>query len=131
MNEIMDFLSASRVFYLATTEGGQPHVRPMGFVMDHDGKLAFGTSNQKNMYKQLVANPTVEICCVDAKYTTLRICGKAVFCTTAETQRKALEIMPALANMYAVGDGKFEIFYLDNIQAVCQTMSGEKKILTV
>jgi len=131
MNEIMNFLSASKVFYLATTEGDQPHVRPMGFVMDHDGKLAFCTSNQKSMYKQLVANPKVEICCVDAKYNTLRICGKAVFCTTAETQRKALEIMPALANMYAVGDGKFEIFYLDNIQAVCQTMSGEKKILTV
>ena len=39
--------------------------------------------------------------------------------------------MPALGKMYAVGDGKFEIFYLDNAQAVCQTMSGEKKILTV
>jgi uncharacterized pyridoxamine 5'-phosphate oxidase family protein len=131
MSEAMDFLKANRVFYLATAGGDQPHVRPMGFVMEHDGKLTFCTSNQKDMYKQLVANPNVEICCVDAGFNTLRICGKAVFCTTEETQRQALEVMPALGKMYAVGDGKFEIFYLDGARAVCRTMSGEKKVLTV
>ena len=80
MKEVMDFLKTNKVFYLATTSGDQPHVRPMGFVMEYDGKLAFGTSNQKDMYKQLTANPNVEICCVAANYDTLRICGKAVFC---------------------------------------------------
>jgi len=99
--------------------------------MDYDGKLAFSTSNQKDMCKQLAGNPNVEICCVDAEYNTLRICGKAVFCTTKESQQKALEVMPALVNSYAVGDGKFEIFYLDNVHAVCHTMSGEKRVLTV
>lgn len=131
MKEVLDFLTANKVFYLATTSGEQPHIRPMGFVMECDGKLAFCTSNQKDMFKQLAANPNVEVCCVDANYNTLRICGRAVFCTTEETQRKALEVMPSLGNLYAVGDGKFEIFHLDNAQAVCQTMSGEKQILTV
>lgn len=83
------------------------------------------------MCKQLSANPNAEICCVDASFNTLRICGQVKFCTTEETQRKALEVMPALAKMYTVGDGKFEIFCLDNAQAVCQTMSGEKRALTV
>lgn len=92
---------------LAKTDGDQPHVRPLGFVMDYDVKLAFSTSTQKDMCKQLAATPNVEICCVDAEYNTLRICGKAVFCTTKESQQKALEVMPALANSYAVGDGKF------------------------
>lgn len=131
MKEVLDFLKANKVFYLATTSGDQPHVRPMGFVMEYDGKLTFCTSNPKDMCKQLVANPNVEICCVAANYDTLRICGKAVFCTTEETQRKALDVMPALGKMYAVGDGKFEIFYLDNAQAVRQTMTGEKQVLTV
>ena len=131
MKEVLDFLKENKIFYLATTSGDQPHVRPMGFVMEYDEKLAFSTSNQKDMCKQLVANSNVEICCVAANFDTLRICGKVVFCTTEETQQKALEVMPALGKMYAVGDGKFEIFYLDNAQAVCQTMSGEKKILTV
>lgn len=131
MKEVLDFLQASKVFYLATASGDQPHVRPMGFVMEHDGKLAFCTSNRKEMYKQLAANPNIEICCLDADYNTLRLCGKAMFCTTEETQRKALEAMPSLGRLYAVGDGKFEIFRLDDAQAVCQTMSGEKKVLAV
>jgi len=130
MKEVLEFLKESKVFYLATTDGDQPHVRPMGFVMEYDGKLTFSTSNQKDMCKQLAANPKVEICCVAANFDTLRINGKVVFCTSEQSQRKALEVMPALGKMYAVGDGKFELFSLDNVQAVCQTMSGEKKILT-
>ncbi|WP_371362719.1 hypothetical protein SRRS_38010 [Sporomusa rhizae] len=130
MKEVFDFLAANRVFYLATTSGECAHVRPMGFVMECDGKLAFCTSNQKDMFKQLMINPNLEICCVDANYNTLRICGRAVFCTTEETQRKALEVMPSLAKLYAVGDGKFEIFHLDNAQAVLQSMSGEKQRLS-
>lgn len=131
MKKVLDFLTANKVFYLATTNGDQPHLRPMGFVMEYDGRLAFCTSNQKDMYKQLTANPNVELCCVDDNYNTLRICGKAVFDTSEETQRKALEVMPALSKMYAVGDGKFEIFCLVDAQAVCQTMTGEKQVLTV
>ncbi len=116
IKEVLDFLTANKVFYLATTSGDQPHVRPMGFIMEYDGKLAFCTSNQKDMYKQLAAN-----------YNPFRICGKAVFFTTEETQWKALEVMPALGKMYAVGDGTFEIFCLDNAQAVneaCTKLGG-------
>lgn len=131
MKEVLEILKENKVFYLATTDKGQPHVRPMGFVMEWEGKLAFCTSNQKDMCKQLADNPNVEICCVAANFDTLRVCGKVVFCTSEQSQRKALEVMPALGKMYAVGDGKFELFSLDNAQAVCQTMSGEKKILTV
>ena len=131
MKEVLDFLKTNKVFYLATTDGSQPHVRPLGFVMDYDGKLAFCTSNQKAMCKQLAAKPNVEVCCIDANCNTLRIHGKAVFCTTAETQQKALEVMPALSNLYTVGDGKFEIFYLTDARAIRQTMSGEKQVLKV
>lgn len=57
MKEVLKFLIKNKVFYLATSSGDLPHVRPMGFVMEHDGKLAFCTSNQKAMFKQLTANP--------------------------------------------------------------------------
>jgi len=79
-------------------------VRPIGFVMDCGGKLAFCTNNYKAMYKQLVANPKVEIACYDGKGNTLHICGKAVFATSAETQKKALEVMPSLGDIYSAGD---------------------------
>jgi uncharacterized pyridoxamine 5'-phosphate oxidase family protein len=122
----LEFLNKVGVYYLATTEGEQARVRPLGFVMECNGKLAFCTSNQKKMFKQLNDNPKVEICCIDQKFNTLRISGKAVFVTSEETQSKALEVMPDLSKMYSVGDNKFEIFYIDEAIAKCYSMSGKK-----
>lgn len=129
MKEVLDFLQKAKVFFLATSEGDTPHVRPLGFVMDCGGKLAFCTANTKPMCKQLAANPKVEIAAIDEQCNTLRICGTVKFATTPETQKKALEVMPDLAKMYSVGDGVFEIFYLDEGKAVCSTMAGESKEL--
>ncbi|ADD68861.1 pyridoxamine 5'-phosphate oxidase-related FMN- binding protein [Denitrovibrio acetiphilus DSM 12809] len=131
MSETLDFLKTNKVFYMATASQGEPHVRPMGFVMEYQNKLAFCTSNVKDMYAQMKENPNVEMCCVDKDYNTLRLCGKAVFCTSAESQQKALDVMPDLARMYSVNDGKFEIFLLEDAKAECHTMSGEKKTLTI
>jgi uncharacterized pyridoxamine 5'-phosphate oxidase family protein len=129
VKEVLDFLNKTGVYYLATTEGDQPHVRPIGFVMECGGKLAFCTGNKKAMCKQLAENPKVEICAYDGANNILRICGEAVFATTKETQQQALDVMPALANLYSVGDGVFEIFYLDKAKAVCASMSGETREL--
>jgi uncharacterized pyridoxamine 5'-phosphate oxidase family protein len=131
MKEVLDFLTKASVFYLATVDGDVPHVRPLGFAMEYGGKLTFCTSNQKEMYKQLKANPKAEISAVDSDMNTLRISGKAVFATSDESQRKALEAMPILGGMYAVGDNKFEIFYLDEAKAVWSSMKGETKELAV
>ncbi len=131
MKEILEFLHKAGVFYLATTDGDQPHVRPMGFVMDYNGKLALCTNNKKAMCKQMVANPKVEISCFDGKGKTLRICGKVAFATNAATQAKALEIMPALKKIYSVGDGVFEIFYLDEAKAVCAGLGGKPQEVAI
>jgi uncharacterized pyridoxamine 5'-phosphate oxidase family protein len=131
MKEVLDFLNKVGTYYLATTEGDQPRVRPIGFVMDYNGKLAFGTANTKKMYKQIVANPKIEICGYDGEGNTLRLYGKAVFATSDETQQKALEIVPMLKDIYSVGDGIFEVFYLDEGKAVFSDMSGASRELDV
>lgn len=129
MQQVLDFLSKAGVFYLATTEADQPRVRPLGFVMESDGKLAFCTGNKKAMYKQLIENPKVEICGYDGQGNTLRLSGEAVFATSDVLQQKALDVMPMLKNIYSVGDGVFEIFYLDKAKAICSNMSGETQEL--
>lgn len=131
MKEVLDFLKKAGVYYLATVEGNRPRVRPIGFVMDYDGKLAFCTGNTKDMCKQLTANPKVEIACYDGEGNTLRISGKAVFATSEETQREALAVMPALSSMYSVGDGVFEIYYLDDAKAIRSNMNGDRKELAI
>ncbi len=131
MKEVLEFLNKAGIFFIATTDGDQPHVRPFGFVMECGGKLAFCTGNNKPVYKQLAANPKVEIAATDKDCNTLRITGTIKFATTPETQKKALEVMPSLSKIYSVGDGVFEIFYLDEGKAVCSTMGGEKKELSL
>ena len=41
MKEVLNFLNKVGVYYLATEEGDQPRVRPLGFVMEWQGKLTF------------------------------------------------------------------------------------------
>lgn len=123
MKQALDFLKEAGVFYLATADQDQPRVRPLGFVMEWDGKLAFCTSNSKNMYKQLAANSKAEICAYNGN-DILRVWGTAAFITSPETQAKALEVMPALGKMYAVGDGKFEIYCLEDAKATISDMMG-------
>lgn len=125
MKEALEFLK-SGIFYLATTDGNMPHVRPLTLVFEYNGKLTFGTGNNKDMYKQMKSNPNIEISCANLATNTLRITGQAKFITSPESQEKALETMPMLRGLYAVNDGIFEIFQIENATAVIQTMAGEK-----
>jgi uncharacterized pyridoxamine 5'-phosphate oxidase family protein len=61
METVVQFLKDAKTFYLATIDGDQPRVRPMGFVMSHNGRLYMATSNTKDMYKQMSRNPKIEI----------------------------------------------------------------------
>ena len=131
MKEVLGFLNSAGVYFLATMDGDQPRVRPIGFVMEYDGKLMFCTGNNKNMCQQMVQNPKVEIACYDGAGTTLRITGSVVFATTEDSQTKAFEVMPMLSNLYSVGDGIFEIFYLEDATAVCFTMDGKTTALPI
>jgi uncharacterized pyridoxamine 5'-phosphate oxidase family protein len=127
MKEVIDFLSEAKVFFLATVENDQPRVRPMGLVMDFEGKLCFGTNNKKEMYKQLKANPKMEIAATLPDGKTLRISGPVSFNTKREAKVKALEIMPNLKSMYSPDDGIFEIFQFDHATAIFSDMAGKRK----
>ena len=49
MQEIYDFLKKCGTYYLATTEGGQPRVRPFGTVDIFEGRLYIQTGKVKNV----------------------------------------------------------------------------------
>jgi uncharacterized pyridoxamine 5'-phosphate oxidase family protein len=127
MKEVLNFLSEAKVFFLATAEGDQPRVRPMGLAMEFEGKLCFGTNNKKEMYKQLKANPKMEIAATLPSGKTLRISGPVSFNTKREAKVAALEIAPFLKRMYGPDDGVFEIFQFDRATAVFSDMTGAAK----
>ena len=127
MEEVLKFLQDAKTFYLASVEKDQPRVRPMGFVMIYDGKICFSTNNKKEMFKQMKANPKIEICASTPDGKWLRISGGVVFNSDRAAREKALETMPVLKNMYSAADGIFEIFHFENAHAVFSDMQGGKK----
>jgi uncharacterized pyridoxamine 5'-phosphate oxidase family protein len=127
MNEVLKFLKDNPVFYLATVDGNLPKVRPFGFVMNYQDKLYFCTSNQKDVYKQLKANPNIELSTTSPTREWLRLKGKAVFNTNKQSKQAALDAAPALSNMYSVDDSIFELFYIENAEATFQNMKGESR----
>lgn len=129
MNEVLQFLSENPTFYLATVEGNIPKVRPFGFVMNYQNKLYFCTSNQKDVYKQLKANPHFEVSTVSKTNEWLRLSGKAVFDTNQATQQAALDAAPFLSRMYRVNDSIFELFYIEDAEATIRNMKGESRTI--
>lgn len=89
-NKVVEFLNANPVQYLATVgRDGKAKCRPFMFAGELDGKLWFCTNNQKDVYKDLQANPNIEISVSSPEYAWLRLHGKAVFETTWPPRRCA------------------------------------------
>ncbi|MDR2945289.1 MAG: pyridoxamine 5'-phosphate oxidase family protein [Candidatus Adiutrix sp.] len=125
MKEVLEFLKSNKPFYLATMDGDQARVRPLGFVMEYDGKIFFGVGNHKNVYRQLKASPKVEISGTDPESNWVRITGRAVFDERPEVIEAAFTAMPQLKNIY--NDPKaFQIapFYLADAEAGFFDMKG-------
>lgn len=60
IDTVLEYLTAVPAWYLATSENGQPHVRPFSFAAQQDGKIWFCTATTKDVWAELVANPRFE-----------------------------------------------------------------------
>jgi len=125
MNEVLEFLTTNPTFYLATIdEDNQARVRPFGAVINFEDKLYFATNNTKSVFKQLVANPKIEISTTSKKGEWIRLSGNAVIDTRTEAKAAMLEAVPMLKNMYNLEDGVFAVFYLTDAVAVFNSFSN-------
>ena len=108
--QIDDLLSTSGAFFLATADGDQPKLRPLGAHHVVDGRLWLGVGEFKNVYRQLAANPKCEVVALQpdgAKW--LRWTGRAAFAEGAERERLEevfLEAAPGLRKIYDKTPGK-------------------------
>ncbi len=54
--KVIDFLKNTKAYNVATVDVDQPHSRPIGFVMEYKGQLAFYFDSRKkcsNSFKQI------------------------------------------------------------------------------
>lgn len=127
MNEVLKFLTDNPTFYFATVDGDIPKVRPFGFVMNYKNKLYFCTSNQKNVFKQLKANPHFEVSTISKEGEWLRLKGKAVFDTNKQSKQAAFDSAPFLSSLYSVDDPNFEVFYIEDAEGIFYNREGVYK----
>lgn len=122
MNKIVEELKKVGVFHIATVDAsGQPRVRPFGAAAEFEGKAYICTNNTKKCYAEMIANPKTEISAMEPDGTWIRITGKLVRDDRDEARSAMLEDNENLKEMFHIGDGIFEVLYLD--EAVCTKYS--------
>jgi len=125
MSKAVEFLKECGTFYLATTEGNQPRVRPFGAIAEIKGKVYTATNNTKPVFKQIAANSKVEISGCNQEGKWIRISADAVVDPDRDAKAEMLKQNPMLSNLYNLDDGIFEILYFENGTATISSFTGE------
>ena len=128
MQEVYDFLKKCGTYYLATTEGDQPRVRPFGTVDIFEGKLYIQTGKSKDCFKQMIDNPKVEICAFGGG-EWIRIAATVVDDDRVEAKAHMLESYPNLKSRYAADDPNTGVLYLKDATATISSFTAAPKVI--
>lgn len=129
MDEILKYLKDAGTYYLATTDGNQPRVRPFGTASIFEGKLYIQTGNVKDVFSQMRKNPKIEICTMGKDNTWIRISATAVCDDRIDARQHMLDEYPDLQKMYAADDGNCEVLYLKDATANIYSFTGKTKTI--
>jgi uncharacterized pyridoxamine 5'-phosphate oxidase family protein len=130
MSKINDYLNETGIFFLATADGDQPKIRPLGAHLEMDGKVMFGVGDFKDVYKQMQKNPKIEIAACKPDGHWMRYTGTAVFETDYKYAEAMLDAMPDLRKIYNDETGnKLAMFHLEKAAATDIPMMGEGESL--
>lgn len=125
MNKVIQFLQENPVQYLATVgRDGKAKCRPFLFCFEKEGKLWFCTNNTKDVYKDMLANPAIEISVSSPDYSWIRLHGKAIFMNNMEVKEGCMDI-PVVKDQYKTADNPiFEVFYIEDPHGAIADFSG-------
>ena len=129
MKEVYDFLKEAEIYYLATVDGNQPRVRPFGTIDIFEGKLYIQTGKSKDVAKQLLANPKIEISAMDKQERWIRLEAEAVEDNRVEAKKHMLDEYPMLRDRYNENDDNTMVLYLKNAVATIESFGSKKKVI--
>lgn len=110
--KIGEFLNEAKVFYFLTVDGDQPKGRPFGFHLVEGERIYFGCGTFKNVFRQLTANPKVEVLALSGD-RFLRYDGKAKIVKDAALLEKVRAAMPDVMGLYDKNGWEMGLFYLE------------------
>lgn len=129
MEQVYRFLRNCGTYYLATTEGEQPRVRPFGTVNIFENKLYIQTGKVKNVAHQIAANPKVEICAFNGS-EWIRVTATLIEDDRREARASMLDAYPELRSMYNEDDGNTVVYYLKDATATISSFSAPAQTIT-
>jgi len=124
--EIFEFINENPVFFLATCEGDKPRVRGMRIYRANENGIVFNTSTGKDLYKQLMSNPSVELCFYNEEDgIQLRISGKVQLIEDAKFKAEIARKNPAVESLilghgqnalavYRLAEGRARVWKIDS-----------------
>lgn len=111
--KVNEFLNKAKVFYFLTTDKDQPKGRPFSFHLLDGDRLYFGCGTFKNVFKQLSANPKVEVLAVNGG-EFLRYDGSVKIVKDDALLEKVRKAMPQIMSLYDKNGWEMGLFYLEN-----------------
>ncbi len=125
IKEISAILAETPMCFIATADGSRPRVRAFQFQFQQDGKLWFCTAKSKDVFKQLLANPAVEICAVRQDMTWVRVSANVAFEDSREVKERILSAQPLIKSIYGSADNPdFTTFRVEHGEYVIADFSG-------
>lgn len=122
--EVIAFANENPACFMATMDNDQPRVRGMLLFSCDEKGFIFSTGKPKNMYKQLEANPKVELCFyAPTQNKMMRIAGKVEFLNDIELKTKILDTRPYLKPIIKTPDNPmFAVFRISRGRAYFWTI---------
>lgn len=127
--QIFELINANKACSLATVEGNRPRVRGMMVFRAGEDGIIFHTGNFKDLHKQLMANPNVELCFNNGnpdlmQYVQVRVGGTAEPDADPKLKEEIVAERPFLKPIMAkMGEGSVSVFRVKNMTATVWTMA--------
>ena len=129
MNKIVTALKETGTFFVATTEGNQPRVRPFSSVCEFEGSPYICTNNTKHCYAQMMANPKVELCGLCKDGTWIRVQCRLTRDDRDEARAAMLADPTGPSQLYTLGDGIFEVLRLDDAACTRYSFTADPEVI--
>ncbi len=117
-DEAIDIIRDAGFGFLATTEGNQPHVRPMMPYYTEDGLLLVALLGRSRTISEIQKNPLVEVCYVDRKMWYCRVTGKAKLSEDQSKKEILWDNIPMLRQYFGgADDPNFKLLEIEILKA--------------
>ena len=99
-DEAIDIIRDAGFGFFATSEDGQPRVRPMMPYLTEDNELLLALLGRSRTIEHIKKNAKIEICFVDRKMSYCRVTGKAVISSDPEKKNLVFSTIPMLRQYF-------------------------------